>query len=408
MAEQAVEGLAFPVEKKKYIVDVLDPLLEQMVHALLKETPSKPIPFMMNWLKQKQGGTLPEGASKMSLVETNEAMKKHLSHMKGFVEEAAQAAGTKTNDDDKSSDEEEDDDEGEDMPMPPPPVNRGPRQSVSAEAYGNWNQVKEFTPPVHAKTTEQAERLQKILSVSFLFSSLEKKDLEIVVKAMIEQKFDEKQRIITEGEDGNHLYVIESGSPVCLKKIDGEEKVVKECKPGDVFGELALLYNAPRAASVEATDACTAWQLDRETFNHIVQSSNTKSRQTHDGFLQHVSLFQKMDNYERSQICDALKAENYKKDDFVVKENEQGHTFYIIEEGTLQAEKGEGNVVLSYASGDYFGELALLKNQPRAASVRVTSPEAKVLSLDRQAFVNLLGPVKEILARQEDTYKKAS
>jgi len=205
------------------------------------------------------------------------------------------------------------------------------------------------------------------------------------------------------------LYVIEKGSPVCKKKIDGENKVVKECKPGDVFGELALLYNAPRAASVEATDECKAWQLDRETCKHIVQAAATKGRERHDGFLQKVSLFENMAAYERSQICDALKAQNFKKGDFVVKESEEGDCFYIVEEGTLQAVKGEAQKeVMKYTSGDYFGELALLKNQPRAASVCVTSPDAKVLQLDRKAFLKLLGPVQDILARKEADYKKDS
>merc|ERR1719188_1707792 len=98
--------------------------------------------------------------------------------------------------------------------------------------------------------------------------------MDVVLMAMAEKNFPSGSRIITEGDDGNHLYVIEDGSPVCKKMIDGENKVVKKCKPGDVFGELALLYNNPRAATVEAVDKCLCWQLDRETFNYIVKPEN--------------------------------------------------------------------------------------------------------------------------------------
>merc|ERR1711970_1509839 len=93
------------------------------------------------------------------------------------------------------------------------------------------------------------------------------------------------------------------------KNINGEEKVVKTCQPGDVFGELALLYNCPRAASVVAKDDCICWQLDRETFNHIVKDAAVKRRNKYDTFLKSVTLISSLEAYERSQIADALKAE---------------------------------------------------------------------------------------------------
>jgi cAMP-dependent protein kinase regulator len=60
--------------------------------------------------------------------------------------------------------------------------------------------------------------------------------------------------------------------------------------------------------------------------------------------------------------------------------------------------------VMQYKAGDYFGELALLKNEPRAANV-VAKSKLKVVSLDRQSFKRLLGPLDEILKRNMDAYK---
>lgn len=402
-----------PEEKKKYIIDILDPVLEQMVQALLLEVPPKPIDFMIDWLRRRQGSsasTVPT-REKVSLVEMNLKLQKELASMKEFLSDACVAVGEgrKAEADDGASDEEEEEeDDVDDTPMPPPPKCRGPRASVSAEAYGDWNKVKAYKPPEHPKPKETMERLRGILSHSFLFSSLQTKDVDVILLAMVEKSFEAGTRIITQGEDGDHLYVIEEGSPVCKKKIDGEDKVVKTCVPGDVFGELALLYNCPRAATVEATGKCKCWQLDRETFVHIVKDAASKSRQQHDGFLKKVSLFLAMDTYERGQICDALKVEKYHKDELVVKQLEPGDKFYIIEEGSLIAEKAqdgeEPQVVMRYAPGDYFGELALLKNQPRAASVRVTSDNATLLSLDRKSFVKMLGPVEELLKRRQEDY----
>jgi len=65
------------------------------------------------------------------------------------------------------------------------------------------------------------------------------------------------------------MWVIEEGTLECFKTINGEEKLVKTCVRGDLFGELALLYNCPRAASCVAKEHCKMWELDRETFTAI-------------------------------------------------------------------------------------------------------------------------------------------
>merc|ERR1719229_1949363 len=117
--------------------------------------------------------------------------------------------------------------------MPPPPtayLNKA-RTSVSAEAYGKWNERKVFTPPVYPKTEAQKERIQKVLQESFLFSSLEAKDLQTLIDAMQELNVEPGKRLIEQGDDGDCLYVIEEGQMNCFKKQqDGEEKLVKECK----------------------------------------------------------------------------------------------------------------------------------------------------------------------------------
>merc|ERR1719384_67017 len=165
------------------------------------------------------------------------------------------------------------------------------------------------------------------------------------------------------------LFVIETGLFDCSIPDDaGGERVVKTCSVGDVFGELALLYNAPRAATVTATDKGTIWSLDRETFSNIVKENAQNKRNRYDAFLAKVPLLASMDPYERSQLADALRIETAEDGKTIVTQGEAGDTFYIVEEGACVAQK-DGASVMNYKVGDYFGELALIKNQPRAATV---------------------------------------
>merc|ERR1719424_38740 len=142
----------------------------------------------------------------------------------------------------------------------------------------------------------------------------------IVIAAMSEVQAQPKQRVIDQGDNGDFLFVIESGILDCIIKIDGADKVVKTCESGDVFGELALLYNCPRAASVDAQERCVLWQLDRDTFNNIVKEAAQKKRQRYDSFLSKVPLLAAMDSYERSQLADALKPEMFTDGCAIVKQ----------------------------------------------------------------------------------------
>jgi cAMP-dependent protein kinase regulator len=110
------------------------------------------------------------------------------------------------------------------------------------------------------------------------------------------------------------------------------------------------------------------------------------------------------------QICDAIKTGNFHKDDYIIKEGEMGDVFYILEEGnciatkTIEPGKPEQQIK-EYKEGDYFGERALIKGEPRYANIVASSENVKVISLDRISFKRLLGPIEDILKRNMEKYK---
>lgn len=92
---------------------------------------------------------------------------------------------------------------------------------------------------------------------------------------MEEKNVAKDEYVIKQGDDGDHIYIVVSGTLACSKIFEGEkeQKHLLNYKSGSAFGELALLYNVPRAATIQATEASLLYSLDRECFNNIVKGA---------------------------------------------------------------------------------------------------------------------------------------
>ena len=122
---------------------------------------------------------------------------------------------------------------------------------------------------------------------------------------MFEHRVEAGDMVIKQGDDGDFFYVVEEGAYHALIDIeDGSMKKVFEYNGDGNFGELALLYNMPRAASIQvapgppASQAQTAgslWAMDRQTFRKIVLKSAFQKRKMYESFLESVSLLQHLE-----------------------------------------------------------------------------------------------------------------
>lgn len=94
---------------------------------------------------------------------------------------------------------------------------KGPRASVSAEVFGAWNKKAEFVAPKYDKSAAVLAALKKRLEQAFMFSSLNPEELRIVLDAMRSVKKQAGEKVIVEGDEGDCLYVVESGILTCTK-----------------------------------------------------------------------------------------------------------------------------------------------------------------------------------------------
>lgn len=294
------------------------------------------------------------------------------------------------------------DDEGH--AEPPKMMYRGRRKSVAAERYDPEADDDEGDLIVHKKSQLQEKRLKIAVKNILIFRALEEPQMKEVIQAMFERKVIVGEHVINEGEDGDNFYVIESGT----YKIKVNNKIVGSYEGQGSFGELALMYNMPRAATITATSPGTLWALDRSTFRRIVLKSAFKRRKVYEGLLESVPLLNSLDKYERMNVADALVSKTFKHNELIIKQGDLASCMYFIEEGrvriTMKAKPSEPEKELTVVSkGGYFGELALVTHKPRAASAYAVE-KVRCAVLDVAAFERVMGPCMDIMKRNIRMY----
>jgi len=275
----------------------IEEIIDEMIQECLKYKPDDPIPLILHILETKNGNIVPPLSRKeeiellhlkarwRDIQRGKEQRSKSLSHnskitinieeMKG--DRQSQKDQNENSSDTSSSDNETAESFTRDSVLKVKPMGKQPpRPSVSAEAMGLFSKKNIYKPVVVQKDKETKDRVTGRLRASFMFRNLDDKDMEIVVNAMKVVKFKENDIIIKQGDEGNDLYLLESGECEWFKVFPNEkqEKKLREYSPGETFGELALLYNAPRAATIRATEDCLLFALDRETFNNIAKDAS--------------------------------------------------------------------------------------------------------------------------------------
>lgn len=272
------------------------------------------------------------------------------------------------------------------------------RTSVSGETLQPAH-FDDWTPEHYKEKTEsQLKRLEKSIGKNFLFNRLDSDSKKLVINCLEEKHVKANDVIIKQGDEGDYFYIVEEGNV----EFYVNDVRVSTSGPGSSFGELALMYNNPRAATVVATTDCVLWALDRLTFRKILLGSSFKKRVLYDDLLKSIPVLQKLTTYERSKLADALDTQYFEPNQIIIREGDRGENFYLIEYGEVQVIKEGKGVLTTLGKGDYFGELALLKDIPRQATIKTTK-KTKVATLGKSGFQRLLGPVVEVLKLNDPT-----
>jgi CRP-like cAMP-binding protein len=247
--------------------------------------------------------------------------------------------------------------------------------------------------------------LRSALRQNFLFKHLDESIVTDVIAYMAEQTVRVGDVVIKEGTSGDFFYVAESGGfEVLVKGERVHEYVVSKNEgrhPG--FGELALMYSKPRAASVVATSDGVLWKLGRSGFRLVQAQANVTDPYM---VLRKVEFFRGLRFDQMQQLRDHMREIDFGPGEVVFSQGEIGDGMYIIAKGQVTVHKREASdsrEVMTLGANTYFGERALLRNEPRAASITAVD-DVKTLFISREEFEATIGPLQEVL--DEDRRKR--
>eukprot|EP00930_Biecheleria_cincta_P032017 TRINITY_DN2221_c0_g1_i1.p1 TRINITY_DN2221_c0_g1~~TRINITY_DN2221_c0_g1_i1.p1 ORF type:complete len:772 (-),score=233.40 TRINITY_DN2221_c0_g1_i1:174-2489(-) len=284
-------------------------------------------------------------------------------------------------------------------------------------AVGGGAQVLAEIKPPSPKTPEQMKLIAEALKANANLNTIAHLDderIKGITDVMWKEDIKAGQKIVTEGDlQADYFYIVQEGS-FAIKKEEKEDarksvaaamESLGTVEAGGSFGELALLYFAPRAATVTATSDGSVWVTARQQFKEVLLKANEVEAKEYITHIEKCAVFKALKDGEVKQLAEAMHEMNFSKDEEIFAQGESGTQFFLLFAGKVAVVKDGKEVSQLEASSaqvQYFGEKALETKEPRAATIKVISESAKTLWIDKESFEILLGSMADLEKRGRD------
>ncbi|SPP79748.1 cGMP-dependent protein kinase, isozyme 1 isoform X2 [Drosophila guanche] len=273
------------------------------------------------------------------------------------------------------------------------------KQGVSAESCVQSMQQSYSAPiPKYEKDFSAKQQIKDAIMDNDFLKNIDASQVRELVDSMYSKSIAAGEFVIREGEVGAHLYVSAEGEFAVMQN----GKVLDKMGPGKAFGELAILYNCTRTASIRVLSESRVWVLDRRVFQQIMMRTGLQRIENSVNFLRSVPLLRNLSDELLAKIADVLELEFYAAGTYIIRQGTAGDSFFLISQGNVRVTQKltpnalEETELRTLARGDYFGEQALINEDKRTANIIALSPGVECLSLDRDSFKRLIGDLCEL------------
>jgi len=256
------------------------------------------------------------------------------------------------------------------------------------------------------KTSEEIVRLEFCVKSMMLFSEMSHTQKKEIFDAMFDVTTTEGEVIIRQGEIGDILFLVESGEYDAYLRAMGDQ-VVQSYSAGGFFGELAMMYNCPRAATIMCRKGGCLWGLARNVYEKVMATSVVTKMDSKSQFLRSVELLSSLSEAERSSLGDLLEEATYENKAQLWNAGDPADCLILIKSGQVgvmepkqqggeSARLGDGKKL---NVGDFFGTQSLTNLQdatPKRRVGGVAIGKVDVYKLHRAA-ASKLGDLPELI-----------
>lgn len=242
-----------------------------------------------------------------------------------------------------------------------------------------------------------------------LFSDLPKNAFIQLMEQMHMRSMLPEEVVIREGDVGSSMFIISSGRVKITKTSEtGGEIVLAHLGDGAFFGEMALIGEAPRSASVIADEDTVLFEVSRDVLAEVIKSFPSVAgiivrfyrQRLLSNLMATSAIFRPLDAEQRRSLIEKFKSREVPQNEKLLEEGAAGDGLYLLLSGKAEVSKkadGKRTVVAHLKEGDVFGERSLLTNQPVSATVR-TLRKSIVLKLPKRAFLEVASTHPQLLA----------
>ncbi len=242
-----------------------------------------------------------------------------------------------------------------------------------------------------------------------LFSELNRNELHEVISHLKAKQVARENLICKEGDPGDSLYIIGSGKVGVLKysRKKRGDILLATLGEGDFFGEFGFFSDRKRHATVKALADGEVLEISRDDFDEIAKVHprikdillTFYKKRIIDTLLAFSPLFGQLQPHQRAQLVSRFKLRRIGENRVIFEQGGPPTSFFIIKSGEIEAfasKRAEPRVSLGYLrGGDFFGEISLIFNRPRMASVRTTKT-TELLELEKPDFDRVVGTYPSI------------
>ena len=250
--------------------------------------------------------------------------------------------------------------------------------------YQNFKEAPTAIVSKKAKEDKDVALILSVLKSHYIFNSIDKSSQMSIIRKVRCFEVAAKEVIFEQGQPGRCFFVVSAGK--LEVRANDERRVLG---PGQSFGELALIDDRPRSATVRTLEACVLWGLDRSTFMKALKRLRMQEYEENKKFINSVNVFNVLTSLQKEALLGTLVTQKWTAGQVVIKQGDSGDMLYIVKQG-IAVSNSERSDSREIHKGEFFGEQGLLSNALRAETV-VAATDLVLISIGRSRLNEVLG-----------------